>query len=587
MAPMSRFKALSAILGITMAAHAAPAAPAPEAPADLILHGAVVIPIDPPGSKAGAVAIRGDRVIYVGDDAGALALRGGGTRIVDLQGRTLLPGLIDAHGHVSSLGFSLLQIDALGTRSAEEVAAKVREAAGASRRGEWILGRGWDQNDWERKEFPTSRLLDEAAPENPVALSRIDGHALWVSTRALEAAGVTRKTPDPEGGQILRDQVGNPTGILVDNAMLAVRAQIPGATREQTRLAILASLNRCLDSGLTGVHDAGIPTEEADIYRQLAAGGELPIRVYAMLGGNSRTLSNYFETPPIVDLPLPGDLAGGFLTIRAIKLGIDGALGSRGAALLEDYSDARGNRGLITRPPEEIRSITSEAMRKGYQVCVHAIGDRGNRLALDALEGALSAAPAGDYRLRIEHAQVLAASDIPRFKAAGIIPSMQPTHCTSDMPWAQARLGRRRLEGAYAWRRILDTGARIAGGSDFPVESENPFLGLYAAVTRQDEKGRPRGGWRPEERMTMQEALRSFTLDAAYAGFAEGSLGSIAPGKKADLLVLAANPLTAPVSELLTMKPLAVIVAGKVVRSSPDLEGRLPLEAPRAAAGAR
>ena len=533
---------------------------------DLILHGGTIVRVDPPGATAEAIAIAADRIVFVGSDKDALALRDSETRVVDLQGRAVIPGLIDAHGHVSSLGFTLAEVDLVGTRSAAEVASRVRAAAAKAKPGAWIQGHGWDQNDWERKAFPSHGLLDEAAPDNPVFLDRIDGHAIWVNSRAMEIAGVTRGTPDPAGGRLLRGPDGAPTGIFVDNAKSLIKSKIPAPSRDEIRAAILRALNHCLDFGLTGVHDAGITLEEAQIYRELAEEHALPIRVYAMLGGTSRVLKNYFPGPPA------SELGGGFLSLRSIKLGIDGALGSRGAALMEDYSDDPGNKGLITLDPGRIRELALEAARKGYQVCVHAIGDRGNKLALDALEWALSQVPHGDYRFRIEHAQVLRPEDIPRFAKLGIIPSMQPTHCTSDMPWAEDRLGPERVKGAYAWRSLLDTGVRIPEGSDFPVESANPFLGLYAAITRQDAEGHPRGGWYPAQRMTPQEALRGFTLDAAWAGFEEKELGSIAAGKKADLDILPANPLETNPRDLLSMKPDAVLVDGRTVRAVPALQ---------------
>jgi predicted amidohydrolase YtcJ len=546
----------------------------PAAGADLILLNADVVDVAPPRTTREAVVIRGDTIAFVGPESQALPLAGPATRVVDLAGFTLIPGLIDAHGHVASLGFQMLRVELHDAKSAGEAAARVRAAAMKAAPGEWIRGHGWDQNLWDAKVFPGRRPLDEAAPRNPVALDRIDGHALWINGLALDAAGIGRETPDPPGGRIVRDAEGIPTGVLVDNAMKLVEAKIPAPDHDRTKQAILRALNRCLDSGLTEVHDAGISYEEASIYQDLAVAGELPIRVYAMLGGTQRVLADYFVHPPIVGL------GGGFFTLRAIKMGIDGALGSRGAALFEDYSDAPGQRGLLTREPAEIQALAVQAIAKGYQVCVHAIGDRGNALALTALEAALRGAPAGDYRFRIEHVQVLRLEDIPRFKAAGIIPSMQPTHATSDMPWAPARLGPQRIAGAYAWRKILDTGAVIPAGSDFPVESENPFLGIYAAVTRQDLGGRPPGGFRPEERMTIGEALRSFTLDAAYAGFEEADRGSIAAGKKADIVVLRANLLTMPVSEIPGTVPAAVLLAGRVVRSTPSLESRLPVDPP-------
>jgi predicted amidohydrolase YtcJ len=533
---------------------------------DLIFHNANIILIDPENSTASAVAITGREIAAVGSDDDVLKLKTSRTRVVDLKGMTIIPGLIDAHGHVAGLGFALTRVDAVGTDSAEAVAARVRQAADLVAPGEWIRGRGWDQNDWDEKDFPDHKLLDEAAPRNPVALSRVDGHAIWTNKKAMDIAGVNRKTPDPAGGRIHRDAEGHPTGIFVDNAESLITSNIIAPDRNRLRQAILRGLNRCLDSGLTSVHDAGISFDEASIYMELAASGELPIRVYAMLGGNSRTFQNYFESAPLVGA---GD---GFLSIRSIKLGIDGALGSRGAALDADYSDEAGNRGLITLNPEEIRAIAAQAAAKGYQVAVHAIGDRGNRLALDALEAALKTEPGKDHRFRVEHAQILHVQDIPRFKALGILPSMQPTHCTSDMPWAVDRLGQERLAGAYAWRKLLQTGAIIPAGSDFPVESENPFLGLYAAVTRQDLAGKPEGGWRPEEKLTREEALRAFTLHAAYASFDEKLIGSITPGKRADMVILAGNLMKVPASDLAKMKPEGVLVDGKVVRSSARLK---------------
>jgi hypothetical protein len=544
--------------------------PSPAGHADLILRGGVVVTMEHPGERASAVAVRADRIIYVGDDAGASELAGTATRVVDLEGRTVIPGLIDAHGHVAALGFALREIDLVGTSSAGEVAMKIREASAADPGDGWLVGRGWDQNDWTERAFPDRHILDEAAPGRPVVLERIDGHAIWVSSRALELAGVTAATVDPPGGKIHREPGGGPTGILVDNAEDLVHSSIPEPGPADLKAAILRGLERCLDSGLTAVHDAGISPGEADIYRELAGSGELPIRVHAMLGGNSRFLDDYFAHPP------ESGIGGGFLNLRAIKLGIDGALGSRGAALLEDYSDDPGNRGLITREPAEIRAIARRATEAGYQVCVHAIGDRGNRLALDALEGALREGAPGDHRFRIEHAQILDPEDIPRFRRMGIIPSMQATHCTSDMPWAEERLGAERLAGAYAWRRLLETGVVIPNGSDFPVELENPFPGLYAAITRMDAEGLPEGGWRPGERMRPEEALRSFTIDAAWAGFMEKETGSIVTGKKADLVILPANPLEVEPRDLLSMKPDAVIVDGRVVRSGAGLGERLP-----------
>jgi predicted amidohydrolase YtcJ len=548
-------------------------------PPDLVLHGGSIILLDGRGDRvdrSSAVAVRGDRIAFVGTDAEALALAGPATRKVDLAGRFVIPGLTDAHGHVSGLGFALTRVDAVGTKSAADVASAVRRAAQSAPQGAWIQGRGWDQNDWESSGFPTRKILDEAAPSHPVALERVDGHALWVNSRALQAASIDRKTPDPDGGRIIRDGDGNPTGILVDNATNLVESKIPAPDRAQVKAAIVRALDHCLDYGLTEVHDAGISREDAAIYRELARSGELPIRVYAMLGGTSRALGDYFAEPPLVGF------GGGFLTIRAIKLAIDGALGSRGAALFDDYSDEPGRNGLITRPPEEIRSLAEQAISRGYQVCVHAIGDRGNALVLDALEAALKSAPPGDYRPRIEHAQILRIEDIPRFAAGGIIASMQPTHCTSDMPWAEARVGPKRVKGAYAWTSLRNAGARLAFGSDFPVESDNPFLGLYAAVTRQDAEGKPPAGWYPAERLTARQALHAFTAGAAYAAFEERERGALVAGFKADVVILRDDPTKADgPARLLSMRPDAVILDGRVVRVSKEWAADLPLSPAR------
>lgn len=548
-------------------------------PPDLILHGGSIILIDGQGdrvTRSSAIAIRDDRIAFVGTDAETLALAAPITRRVNLDGRFVIPGLTDAHGHVSSLGFALTRVDAVGTKSAAEVASAVRRAAQSALPGAWIQGRGWDQNDWQEKQFPTAKILDEAAPGHPVALGRVDGHALWVNSRALEAASIDRNTPDPEGGRILRDRDGSPTGVLIDNATDLVEAKIPAPDRAQVKAAIVRALEHCLDNGLTEVHDAGISGEGASVYRELAGSGALPIRVYAMLGGTSRALDDYFAEPPLVGF------GGGFLTVRAIKLAIDGALGSRGAALFDDYDDEPGRKGLITRRPEEIRSLAEQAFAKGYQVCIHAIGDRGNALALDALEAALKSSPRGDYRPRIEHAQILRVEDFPRFAAGGIIASMQPTHCTSDMPWAEARVGPKRIKGSYAWASLRKSGARLAFGSDFPVESDNPFLGLYAAVTRQDAEGNPAGGWYPAERLLGTQALHAFTAGAAYAAFEESERGALRPGMKADLVVLRDDPTSAErPSRLLGTRPEAVILDGRVVRVSKEWAAALPLSPPR------
>ncbi|HET9481391.1 MAG TPA: amidohydrolase [Candidatus Polarisedimenticolia bacterium] len=539
------------------------AAAQPPAPgADLILHGSTFHTVDPARPTAEAVAVRAGRIIYVGDVAGAMRLREPKTRLLDLAGATVVPGLIDAHGHISGLGFALSRLDLVGSSSEDEVASMVRGKASTLAPGQWVTGRGWDQNDWEVKAFPSARSLDRASPANPVSLVRVDGHAIWVNSAAMKLAGVTRATADPPGGQIVRDAEEEPTGVFVDNAKALIESKIAAPGRAELRGAIESAMRRCLKAGLVGVHDAGVSAEEIGIYRDLLVKEAFPFRIHAMLDNSPALLEEYFARGP------ESGLGDGRLNIRAVKLYSDGALGSRGAALLAPYEDDAGNTGLLVTEPEAVRDVAIRAARAGFQPCIHAIGDRGNRVSLDALEAAVRASGRSDVRARVEHAQVLALEDIPRFAAGGIIASMQPTHATSDMYWAEARVGPQRIRGAYAWRRLFESKARLACGSDFPVESENPLLGFYAAVTRQDAKGWPAGGWAPGQRMTRQEALSCFTLDAAYASFEEDSRGSIVVGKRADLTVLSSDILRVPAREILAARVLMTIVGGDVAWNS-------------------
>ena len=518
----------------------------------------------PPASRFAAAALVVDgRFAAVGTQSEVeSAARAKGLRPtrVDLAGRFAVPALTDAHGHVESLGFTLQRLQLTGTRSAEAIAAMVAERAKATPAGDWIVGRGWDQNDWEVQRFPTRDVLDRVAPGHPVWLRRVDGHAAWCNSKALEQAGVTKATPEVPGGRIERASDGTPTGVLVDNAMSLVESKIPRPTREQRRRAIVMSLGRCAELGLTAVHDAGVDTEAVSLYRELAEKGELPIRVFAMLSARSASAEGLPS-----DQPSAGD---GRFRVFAVKAYADGALGSRGAALLEPYSDDAGNVGLIRTSPDTLELLARRCLERGYSMCVHAIGDRGNRMVLDAFEHAAAGPPVvalRERRFRIEHAQVLALDDIPRFAKLGVIASMQPTHCTSDMPWAPSRLGDARIDGAYAWRRLLDSGARLAFGSDFPVEDPNPLLGLYAAVTTQDPDGRPPAGYRPSQKLTIWEALRGFTGDAAYAAFAEGELGRAAPGYRADLAVFDRDLTAIRPSDLPKAHCVMTMVGGDIV----------------------
>ncbi|WP_437593340.1 amidohydrolase [Sorangium sp. So ce1000] len=531
---------------------------APDAPADLVITAGVVRTMDPGRPRAEAVAVRGERIVFVGSAADAKAFVGPETRVEELPGRAIVPGLVDGHAHLYGLGVALETLSVRGVRSAEAAAALVADSAKGRPSGEWITGRGWDQNLWPGAAFPTHAPLDAAAPEHPVALRRVDGHALWANAAAMRAAGVGRGTQDPAGGRILRDAAGEPTGVFVDNAMGLVEAKIPADPPAVRERRILRAAEAALSSGLTAVHEMGIDDETASVYRALAAAGRLPIRVYAYLAGDGH-LEGLKARAPDVD---PTGTA--LFVLRGVKLFADGALGSRGAALLEPYADEPSTSGLLLMDREALARAARLVADAGFQLAVHAIGDRANRAVLDAFE-ALGPGRAAALRFRVEHAQILSPDDLPRFSALGVIASMQPTHATSDMPWAPARLGPRRLEGAYAWRSLLSSGARLVFGSDFPVEDPSPLLGLYAAVTRQDLSGQPPGGWMPGERLDLDEALLAFTAAPAYAAFAEGQRGRIAPGYVADLTVLGRD--LSPDRSLVGTPIDMVVVGGRVARA--------------------
>lgn len=531
---------------------------AQQAPPDLVLHNARVYTASDVHPRASALAIRGNRLSAVGDNDDLLKLRGRSTRVIDLQGRTVVPGLADAHGHFANLGASLKRLDFRGLRSYDAVLAMVRRRAGEARPGEWILGRNWDQNLWADKAFPTHGPLDLAAPNNPVYLTRVDGHAGLANARAMEAAGVTRAIRDPEGGRLLRDKAGNPTGIFVDAAQQLIAAKIPPQSDASLVEEMLLADAECRRLGLTMVHDAGITARRIDGYTRLIDDGRLQTRIYAMLRGSLAELEPFVRRGPMTNY------RDHHLSVRAVKLSADGALGSRGAAMLEDYSDDPGNRGLLVTPPDEVYKQTLAASKAGFQTCIHAIGDRANRQVLDIFERVQKEAPGSRaLRMRDEHAQILSAADIPRFGKLGVIASMQPTHCTSDMPWVPSRIGpARSAEGAYVWRKLIDSGAVIASGSDFPVEPPSPMLGFYAAVTRQDVGGTPPGGWAPDQRMTRIEALKSFTINAAYAAHMEKELGTLDPGKLADLVVLSEDIMTEAPPNILTTVVLKTMIGG-------------------------
>jgi len=528
-------------------------------PADLILVNGRVYTVDDSRPMVSGLAVRNGRILLAGSDMEVRALAGLRTRVIDVGGGTVIPGMVDAHAHLLGLGASLRNVQLAGSKSYDEVIARVAERAKSMKPGEWILGRGWDQNLWPDKQFPNHEALSRAFPANPVVLTRIDGHAILANAMAMRAANVTAATRDPEGGRIVRNADGSPAGVFVDNAEDLVGRAIPAATAAQTRSAMVAAIAEANKWGLVVIHDAGASSRTIEIYESLAREGNYNLRNYVLVSGDSATVRWALGRGP------RSSLYNGRIWVRSIKLYGDGALGSRGAALLAPYSDDAGNTGLLVTPPAEIQRIATAALRRGFQVGVHAIGDRGNRFALDAFDAALRAVPTADHRFRIEHAQVISPQDIPRFARLGVIPSMQASHQTSDMRWAEVRVGPERIKGAYAWRSLLNTGVIIPNGSDFPVEEVNPLISFHSAVSRQDQTDWPAGGWYPEQVMTRQEALKSMTIWPAYAGFQEKVMGSLAPGKLADFVILDRDIMTIPAGEILQTRVMSTWLGGRNV----------------------
>ena len=501
------------------------------------------------------------RLVAVGGRDEVMA-KAAGASVHDARGATVVPGLIDAHAHLMGLGYALMRADLVGARSRPEVVARLQAFAAELPEGAWLLGRGWDQNDWPEKSFPTAADLDAAFPDRPVWLERVDGHAGWANSAALRR--IARDLAgdwQPDGGQILRAD-GRPTGVFIDAAARLVDDVVPPPDEALRAEALKRALAATARFGLTSVHDMGTSVADLDLYRSFADDGQLTLRVVAYADGDAAALEllcsgGSYRHP------------SGRVSMAGVKFYADGALGSRGAALLEPYNDDHGNRGLLVTPPEKLLEGMRKARRCGVQVATHAIGDRGNRLVLDDYAEVLGQSARSDHRWRIEHAQVATLADIPRFQQLNVIASMQPTHATSDMPWAESRVGRQRLAGAYAWRRFLQSNVRLALGSDFPVESADPRLGLHAAVTRQDLAGQPPGGWLPDQKLTPAEALRGFTADAAWAAFTEAEVGHLAPGLRADFVLLDADPLAVDAARLPTIKVLSTWVDGEVVYAAP------------------
>ena len=536
-----------------------------QMPADLVLVNGKIYTVDTTRPTASALAVRAGKILFVGSDGEARERGNASTTVIDLGGRTVVPGMIDAHAHLLGLGDMLRRVNLVGSTSYDEVIARVKAFSKDVKPGVWILGRGWDQNRWPSKEFPSHDALSRAFPNNPVVLDRVDGHAVLANAKAMELARVSAATTDPEGGRLIRRSGGAPAGVFIDNAQNLIVNAIPAPTRAELRSAILAAIAECNRLGLTGVHDAGVEPDTVGIYEELAKAGNFNLRNYVMLSDPGASDSPRARGNRYLQRGPQSALYDGHLWVRAIKLYADGALGSRGAALLAPYADEPSNSGLLVLRPEYIRAWADAALRSGFQVNVHAIGDRGNRIVLDSFESALRAVPKADHRFRVEHAQVVSLEDIPRFAKLGVIPSMQPTHQTSDMGWAETRVGPQRIRGAYAWRSLLNTGVIIPSGTDFPVEEVNPLLTFHAAVTRQDPNNLPPGGWYPEQKMTREEALQSMTIWPAYAGFQEAVLGSLTPGKYADFVVLDRDIMRIPDTEILATRVVSTWIGGKRV----------------------
>ncbi len=527
--------------------------------ADRVFFNGHVVTMNDSPVESEAFAVDGGKFVAVGTSA-EIRRAYPDAEMVDLHGKTVMPGIVESHVHLYSLGQSFLELNVEGAKTSDEVVQKVAKRAARATSGEWITGWGWDEGAWA-KNYPSNDQLNRASPNNPVWIRGLHGFAGWANAKALELAGITKDTPNPAKGEILKDpRTGKPTGILKDSAQSLLTGHIPPPASAQVEKALTLAGEECLKYGLTTVHDALVSATMLEAFRSLAANHLLKTRVYVMLDATDKKLIEPFlERGPEID-------PEHWLTIRCLKIFADGALGSRGAALFAPYTDAPDTRGQLTTSQDQIRDLTTRSLKAGLQVAVHAIGDRANRVTLDAYETALNEVPqAKDPRLRIEHAQVVALGDIPRFAALGIIASMQPPHCTSDMPWAENRVGPERIKGAYAWRSFLNAKVRVPLNSDFPGETPNPFWGMYAAETRQSPDGKPDGGWHPEQRLTRKEVLHAYTAEAAYAGFEERLLGRIAPDMLADFIVLSDNILTLPSRALLSLKVDETYIGGNLV----------------------
>jgi predicted amidohydrolase YtcJ len=560
-------KTLLVVLSALLLNVSAWVSPQQAAVADLVFINSVVYTANDRQPNAEAVVVRRDRITYVGGNAGARRYIGKNTRVIDLQGRALLPGLTDAHHHLAGVGFREMNLNLEGTTSLDDFLNKVKARVDQAKPGEWITGRGWIETFWQPPVFPTRADLDKVAPNNPVMLSRADGHGAVVNSAALKLAGIDKTTPNPFGGEISKDANGEPNGMLLDAAQGLVRSHIPDTTAADAERAIVLGVNRNISLGWTQVQDAGGSYPEVDLFKKLFSEGKIKLRIYKAVHGPSQSSARLLAEGPII---------GAFnhrFTLRTIKVVSDGALGSRGAALLAPYADKPDTSGFLTVKQEEFAPMLTQALKTGVQVETHAIGDYANRFTLDEYEKAFKAVPASqrkvsDPRWRIEHSQIINPADIPRFAKLGVIPSMQPSHAIGDLHFAPSRVGIERLAGAYAWQSLIKSGAIIPGGSDAPVERGEPLIEFYAAVARKDQKGFSGPGWHPEEAVSRAQALKMFTIWPAHAAFEEKLRGTIEVGKLADLSIFSADIMKIPETEILKARCVMTVIGGEVVFES-------------------
>lgn len=545
------------------------AVPQTGEPSDLVLKNGNIYTVNEQRPKAEAVAVKGDRIVFIGSNRDVQKYVGKATRIIDLKGRTVVPGMTDSHQHLSGVGFREMTLNLEGINSLEDFLAKVKARVGQAKSGEWVTGRGWIETFWKPAVFPTRAQLDQVAPNNPVILTRADGHASVANSAALKLASVDRNTPNPFGGEISKGPDGEPNGMLIDAAQGLVRRHIPSTTAEDAERAVVLGVKRDIELGWTQIQDAGGSYAEAELFKKLYGQGKIKLRIYKAVHGPGASATRLLEAGPVIGA------YGNRFTFRSIKVVSDGALGSRGAALSQPYADAPNTTGLMTVKQEELAPMLQLALEKGIQVETHAIGDRANRFTLDEYEKAYSAVPAArrkvaEPRWRIEHAQVLDLADIPRFAKLNVIASMQPSHAIGDLHFAPSRVGVERLKGAYAWQSLIKSGAIIAGGSDAPVERGEPMIEFYAAVARKDQKGFQGEGWHPEQAVSREQALKMFTTWPAFAAFEEKLRGSIEVGKLADFSIFSADIMSIPEMEILKTRNLMTVINGEIVYQAPD-----------------